>query len=131
MTGITVLDRRDLERVLKHLLYAAKRDDVKVSVKYYVQFSVDEDYSAQTIVDPWEGFNRAKARQLVDHAIKMLDAEEEKKIKEEAKSEALEIVTAATPDVPVPDPEPVVMSLDTGYYDTKNPVISATDGTIL
>lgn len=78
MTGIPVLDRRDVERILKHLVHAEHREDVKVEVKYYVQFSLDDAFSAQTLVDPWQALPRQTARAIVKEAIKVLDAEEKK-----------------------------------------------------
>jgi len=81
VSGITILDRRDLDRLLKGIVHASKRDDVKVEVKYYVQFTFAGDQSemgVQTIVDPYSGFNRSSARSLVKQAIERLDAEERK-----------------------------------------------------
>lgn len=81
MSGTTVIDRRDLERLLKHLVHAEKRDDVKVDIKFYVQFSTGDEFSASTLLDPWQPFNRKAARDLVKAAIIKLD-EEEKKTRE-------------------------------------------------
>lgn len=78
MSGITVVDRRDLERLLKAMVHSLHRDDVQVDVKFYVQFSVSDDYSAQTLVDPWQPFSRSNARDLVNAAINTLDEEERK-----------------------------------------------------
>lgn len=78
MPGITVVDRRDLERLLKAMVHSLHRDDVQVEVKFYIQFSVNDDYSAQTIVDPWQPFPRSAARDLVNAAINTLDEEERK-----------------------------------------------------
>lgn len=80
MSGIQVIDRRDLERLLKHLVHAEKRDDVRVEVKYYVQFSLigDDEYSAQTLVDPWQNLSRTEARSTVKAALEKLDKEANK-----------------------------------------------------
>lgn len=78
MAGITVVDRRDLERLLKAMVHSLHRDDVQVDIKYYVQFSVNDDYSAQTLVDPWQPFSRAACRDLVNAAVNKLDEEERK-----------------------------------------------------
>jgi hypothetical protein len=86
---MNVLDRRDLERVLRHLLHAAHRDDIKVEVKFYVQFAIDDDGSAQTLVDPWQPFPRSSARTLVSKAIETLDKEEAKSVQEEKARETI------------------------------------------
>lgn len=78
MSGVSVVDRRDLERLLKAVVHSMRREDVKVDVKFYLQFSLTDDYSAQTLVDPWQPFTRAQARDLVKAAIERLDEEEKK-----------------------------------------------------
>lgn len=80
MSGITIIERRDLSRLLHGLIHAENRDDVKAEVKYYVQFSFagtgEDAMAVQTLVDPYGGFNRRMARDLIKQAIAKLDAEE-------------------------------------------------------
>lgn len=97
MSGITVIDRRDLERLLKHLVHAEKRDDVKVDIKFYVQFSTGDDYSASTLLDPWQPFARSAARDLVKAAIVKLDEEE---TKADARTQASNLIANAEGPIP-------------------------------
>lgn len=92
MSGTTVIDRRDLERLLKHLVHAEKRDDVKVDIKFYVQFSTGDDYSASTLLDPWQPFSRSAARNLIKAAIVKLDEEE---TKTDARTQASNLIANA------------------------------------
>lgn len=82
MSGIIPIDRRDLNRLLNGLIHAEKRDDVRVEVKYYVQFSFagtgGDAMAVQTLVDPYNPPNRRAMRDLVAQAVKRLDEEEEK-----------------------------------------------------
>src|SRR3954468_2353127 len=75
--SITPIDRRDLHRLLKGIIHGEKREDVKVEVKYYVQFfyAADDDMSIQTLIDPYSGFDRPQARYLVKNALASLDKE--------------------------------------------------------
>lgn len=95
MNGIMMLDRRDVERLLKRLVHEANRDDVRVEVKFYVQFSLtgDEEFSAQTLVDPWQRLSRSDARSVVQAAIKRLDEEAAKSDQQKA----LEILADPAP----------------------------------
>lgn len=78
-----IIERRDLERLLRHLLHSEHREDIRLEIKHYVQFSLigDNDHSAQTLVDPHQIFTRATARLLVKEAIETLDKEFLKKRK--------------------------------------------------
>lgn len=78
MSGIVILERRDLTRLLGGLLYAEKRVDVRVDVKYYVQFSYvgskPEDMAVQTLVEPLMPPTRSQLRDIVKQAVARLDA---------------------------------------------------------
>lgn len=105
MSGIVVIDRRDLERLLKALVHEQKRDDVKVDVKFYVAFSNGDDYSVQTIVEPWQPLSRSKARDLVKAAIGKLNEED---VKSQAQKALTGPATAETiPATEIVDSSPI------------------------
>lgn len=131
MTGIIPIDRRDLNRLLNGLIHAEKRDDVRVEVKYYVQFSFagtgGDAMAVQTLVDPYNPPNRRAMRDLVAQAIKRLDDEEKEKLDAEAESIISNSTAAATVSgiaAAVAPPESVreaapthhTMAAETGYY---------------
>lgn len=76
MTGIVKIDPRDVERTVKHLLHAKKREDVKVSLAYIVKFEIDDETYVNTIIEPWQPMSRPKYAQLVEMIIKNLDEQE-------------------------------------------------------
>jgi len=129
--GITLVDRRDLERLLKHLVHEAQRDDVRVDIKYYVQFELlgaKDGFTAQTLVDPWQSLSRSDARALVKAAIERLD-DEEKKNEERKKAESFIAQISVPPiEAATADPNPVVLNAETGVYTAAE--ASSGDGNI-
>lgn len=125
MSGIIPIDRRDLNRLLNGLIHAERRDDVRVEVKYYVQFSFagtgGDAMAVQTLMDPYNPPNRRAMRDLVAQAIKRLDDEEEK-LDAEAESivsnhaAAAAAVAGVVPAVVAPEPVHHQMAAETGYY---------------
>lgn len=78
------LDRRDLKRLIVASLENLKDGigrGIKVTVGYVVEFSVDENISVQTIVDPYQDFPRWKARALAEQAVGEIAKEEEKAVR--------------------------------------------------
>lgn len=100
MSGISVVDRRDLERAIKAQLYALKRDDVKVEVLYYVNLSITEEIGVNLLVDPYQPLVRSRMRSLVAEATKRMDGEEQAKSKV---VDAKQVIGAISEDNPPAD----------------------------
>lgn len=100
MSGISVVDRRDLERAIKAQLYALKRDDVKVEVLYYVNLSITEEIGVNLLVDPYQPLVRSRVRSLVAEATKRMDGEEQAKAKV---VDAKQVIGAISEDSPPAD----------------------------
>lgn len=86
------LDRRDLKRLIVASLENLKDGigrGIKVTVGYVVEFSVDENISVQTIVDPYQDFPRWKARALAEQAVGEIAKEEEKALARKHQQELL------------------------------------------
>lgn len=78
---MVTLERRDLKRLLDGNLYSKHREDVKVTIHHYVEFSLDEKTAVSTVVDPYSDMPRHRVGVLVDNALQAL-----KDLKEKEKS---------------------------------------------
>lgn len=72
---MNVIDRRDLLRILNHILHGANREDIDVNVFFVVEFSstTNEDVVERAVIDPYQEFPRRIAHGIVKEAIERID----------------------------------------------------------